>query len=255
MLFFESLRTAAGRYSAGVHALGDPTPPTTLAAAEARLATALPPSYRELLRSFNGISLFHESYVLFPIEEVQRGGPQQQHLRLGETPEGTLFMACGSAGRLLLVDEAAPDPIVAGSSLERWLDATVAREGLLVDREGEFRDVFTDDGLKLPIRRKRVQLGRRHDPQAALYFLEEAELKLEEAQPTAAVAALQAAVACDPDAGPAWELLATLYLDAEDRSAAAAAQQAALATWHEPLREARQTLALRSRTQSALRIL
>ena len=64
------------------------------------------------------------------------------------------------------------------------------------------------------------------------------------------------AVACDAQAGPAWELLATLYLDSGQLEAGAdAALRGAAAAWHPPLQQARQLLATRIRTRDSLRVL
>lgn len=256
MLFFENLRTAVGRYAAGVHHLFGSATDKALLKAEEQLSCELPPSYREFLRSFNGATLFHETFTLFAVSEVERSREHPAYLRIGESPDGELWLSNDSQGRIYLVDDESPDPIVVGSSMEPWLNSTLAREGLLVDREGEFRDVFTDDGLTLPVRRKRIQLGRRHDPGSALYLLEQAELNADEGDLEAAIAALRQAVELDPHAGPAWELLATLYLDSDQPDAGVhAAMQAAAASWHAPLTTARQLLATRIKTRSSLRVL
>jgi hypothetical protein len=257
MAFFESLRTAVGRYAGGVHDLAPPVDARQLTATEKKLGVTLPDSHREFLRSFDGAWLFHESLRLCATAElvVFLGGDGATWLRIGETPDGALLLR-PSDGAIHLVDEEAPDPIRSGSSTEAWLDATLAREGLLVDREGEYRDVFTDEGLSLPVRRKRMLLGRRHDPQAALYLLEQAELDAEAGDFDAALAGLRLAVKLDAQAGPAWELYATLCLDGGllDEGAAAA-KKAAESTWHPPLRTARLTLATRIRTSQSLRVL
>lgn len=256
MLFFENLRTAVGRYAAGVHRLFAAASEKELFQAETRLSCQLPPGYREFLRSFNGAALFHETFTLFSAAELQRPPEHPTYLRIGDSPDGELWMPQGSEGRIYLVDDESPDPIVVGSGIEPWLNATCAREALLVDREGEFREVFTEDGLTLPVRRKRVQLGRRHDPQSALYLLEQAELSAEAGELDAAIAALRQAVELDPHAGPAWELLATLYLDSDQPDAGVeAASRAAAASWHPPLTTARQLLATRIKTRSSLRVL
>lgn len=255
MAFFEALRKSVGRYASGVHQLNPPTDERLLFSTEERLQQSLPASHRDFLRSFNGVALFHESLRLFAAAEIVRVETQPRYLRVGETPDGALYLGNDEKGRLYLVDEDAPDPILVGSDTESWLDATLGREGLLFDREGEFRDVFTDQGLSLAVRRKRFQLGQRYDAQAALYLLEQAELSCEDGDLPAAISLLQKAVAQDPNAGPAWELLATLCLDCEQIEAGQqAALQAAAATWHPPLRAARQALALRIRTRSSLRV-
>lgn len=257
MAFFESLRTAVGRFAAGVHELSAPADERTLSAAEKRLSVRLPSGLREFYASFDGALLFHETLRIVPAADlaIVRGGDDSPCLRIGDTQDGALIMRPNSDA-IYLVDDESPDPILCGSSIEAWLDATLAREGLLVDREGEFRDVFTEDGLSLTVRRKRVQLGRRHDPQAALYVLEQAEIDAEAGEIDTALATLRLAVSLDPQAGAAWEMLATLYLDRGEREAGEeAALRAADSAWHPPLKAARKTLATRIRTSQSLRVL
>lgn len=257
MAFFESLRTAVGRYADGVHELAPPADVRTLTATEKKLGVPLPDSHREFLRSFDGAWLFHESLRLSSAAELVavKGGDGATWLRIGETQDGALLLRPAGGG-IYLVDEEVPDPLLAGSNTESWLDATLVREGLLVDREGEFRDVFTEDGLSLPVRRKRMQLGRKNDPKAALYLLEQAELDAEAGDLDAALAALRLCVKLDAQAGPAWELYATLCLDTDAREEGeAAALKAAESAWHPPLRTARKTLATRIRTSQSLRVL
>lgn len=256
MLFFENLRTAVGRYAAGVHHLFPAASEKVLFQAEHELGCEIPPGYRDFLRSFNGATLFHETFTLFPAAELARSADHPAYLRMGDSPDGELWMSADREGRIYQVDDESPDPILIGSGIEPWLNSTLAREGLLVDREGEFRDVFTDDGMSLTVRRKRVQLGRRHDSGSALYLLEQAELSADEGDLEAAIAALRQAVELDPQAGPAWELLATLYMDTDQAEAGVhAAQQAAAAAWHAPLVTARQLLATRIKTRGSLRVL
>lgn len=230
MSFYDPLRQALSAYPAGVHAARDPATPAALQRAEARLGRTLPADLRDLLRSWNGMTLFQESIVLFGTEELAQTGGPAAPVRVGHVPEGALWM--DAAGTLRLVDEAAPDPIVCGSTLPLWAAATLSREALVFDRHGEFRDVFDDEGALLEaVRRKRVRAGRRHDPQAALYLLEEAELLLAGQRPGAAAELLAQAVALDPQAGPAWELLAALHREAgRGPEAEQAALQAAAAT-------------------------
>ena len=112
------------------------------------------------LRSFNGATLFHEAQVLFAAEEIQRvpdSPPDRRLWHVGETADGALWL--DGEGRILLADEGAPDPIVAGSRIEAFIDATLAREALVVDRDGEFREVFTEDELSLSVRKKRARQG------------------------------------------------------------------------------------------------
>lgn len=240
MPFYESLRTALARSAAFVHTAAAPATPAALTAAEKRLSRPLPADYADFLRSFDGVALFNEAQVLHPVAEVQPVGPQGRFLHIGDTAEGALWL--DAAGRLRLVDPAAPDPIVCGSQIERWLEATLQREALVVDREGEFRDVFDEDGeaLRPEVRRKRALAGAKRDPDAASYLLEQAELLCEDADLDGARGLLQKAVALDAEAGPAWELLGALLQKLGQRPAAEhAALQAAAATWDPFLRASR----------------
>lgn len=248
MAFFEGLRAAVGRYAAGVHFLARPAAESALQALATRGEGPFPVEYREFLRSFNGATLFHEAQVLFAAEEIQRvpdSPPDRRLWHIGETADGALWL--DGEGRILLADEGAPDPIVAGSRIETFIDATLAREALVVDRDGEFREVFTEDELSLSVRKKRARQGLRLDPGSALYLLESAEIAYEEEDDATAQSELKRAVAIDPQAGPAWELLAALYQAAGQLSGAEhAALQAAAATWHGPLRAGRLMQAARA---------
>lgn len=211
MAFFDALRTALSRYADGVHDSQPPLSAEALRAVEARLGQGLPASYADFLLSFDGVTLFHEAQVLFPAAQIQPVPGLPGLLRVGETPEGALYLR--GDGGLLLVDEEAPDPILAGSAVEPFLDAVLARDALILDRDGEFRDVFGDDGsLTPPIRKKRAEAGRKKDPRSALFAFELGELAFEASDDDAACARLTEAVQLDPQAGPAWALLAALYL-------------------------------------------
>lgn len=243
MAFFESLRTALGRYATGVHEAAAPASEESLARAERRLGRRLPAGYRDFLQSWNGAALFHEAYTLHPIDEVEPGpGP---FLIIGETPEGGLWL--DGDGAIFLVDEGSPDPLLAGTELGRFLDALLAREALVLDRDGEFRDVFTDDdeAVLLPeVRRKRARLGQKHDPDATLYSLEQAELLCEEGEDDEARQLLEQVTARlgerETGGGPAWELLSALRHQQGDLAGAeAAALKAAAATWDPFLRASR----------------
>lgn len=249
MAFFEALRAAASRYAAGVHFLGSPASARSLQALAGRLPWPLPTAYRDFLSSFDGVTLFLEAQILFPCAEIRvvEGVPEgRSYLHIGDTADGALWL--DRDGRISLADDSAPDPIVVGSQIEAFLEATLAREALIVDRDGEFREVFIgDDELELGVRKKRAKAGQRHDPGAAQALLEQAEIAYEEGDVEAAQAALKQAVILDPMAGPAWGLLAALYQAAgQPAGAEHAALQAAAATWHGPLRASRLLQAARA---------
>jgi hypothetical protein len=72
MSFFESVRLALARHPVGVHVLSSSASEPELLTAEARLSRRLPsPQYREFLLTWNGGSMFHESLVLLPAEQVR----------------------------------------------------------------------------------------------------------------------------------------------------------------------------------------
>jgi hypothetical protein len=204
-VFYDRFRTQLGRYAAGVHELGAPAGDAALGRVEARLGRALPPGLRDFYRSWNGARLFHETIVIAPVEELFA---DEDGLRIGEALGAPL--AVDARGRVVEIDDLG-ERVVAGSTVERWLEATMAREGLLVDREGEFKDVFAGEGaLTAEVRRKRVRLGEKADPGAASFFVEAAELSFDDGDDAAAEAQLARAVELDPGAAAAWELLASL---------------------------------------------
>lgn len=192
-MFFDKFRADVRRYADGVHELGDPAPAPAL--------KTLPAPLRDFYRSWNGMRLFTDSVALEPIERVAREGALW---RVGEAFGAPL--AVDETGRIYELDDAG-DRVLQGSTLERWLAALMAREGLLVDREGEWKDVFDGDALSPEVRQKRARVGLKHDPGSASWQLEAAELAFEDGEPDEAEAALRAAVEADPQAGAAWELL------------------------------------------------
>lgn len=203
-MFYDPLRAALARYAAGVHEVGDPAGEPLLAATAARLGRALPSALANLYRSWNGLWLFCDSFTIASAEALTSEG---ELLRLGEALGAPLFL--DPAGRVYEADELGDRRLV-GSSLERWLAALLLREALLVDREGEFRDVFDGDGLKAQVREKRVRAGLKADPDAGAWQEEAAELAFEAGDQERARAALERAVAADPGCGSAWELLGGL---------------------------------------------
>jgi tetratricopeptide (TPR) repeat protein len=214
-VFFERFRQELRRYADGVHELGDPTPASVL--------ERLPPPLRELYRSWNGLRLFTDSIVVEPVEGLARIA---DGFRAGESFAAPLEI--DDAGHVYELDEAG-DRVRVGSDLERWLAAVMAREALLVDREGEFKDVFDADALKPEVRKKRIRAGLKADPGSAAWHLEAAEQAIEAGEPDDARAALEAAVEADPQTGTAWEMLGALLrqkraLDEAERAFARAAE-------------------------------
>ncbi|MBL8635739.1 MAG: hypothetical protein JNM40_21110 [Myxococcales bacterium] len=238
MSFFESVRLALARHPVGVHCLAPSAAASELASAEQRVGTFPSDDYREFLSTWNGGAMFHESLTLLPASSLSRLSPER--IQIGECSDGQIFL--DGQGRVRVMDEEEPDPLTAGSDFSTWIDVVMAREALLIDRDGEFRDVFDEeDGvLKTEVRRKRAQLGRKRDRGASLYPLELAELALEDGDDEQALQLLSEAVEHDPQAGPAWELLAALYRQSEELELAHDAYlRAASATPSETLRAMR----------------
>jgi hypothetical protein len=137
--------------------------------------------------------------------------------------------------------------IVVGSTLEKFLAAVMAREGLLVDREGEFKDVFDDEGIDERAREKQTRAALKVDPDAAAWHLESAERAFAAGDEATAEAALARTVALDEGAGDAWALLGALQRRSGRLPAAAASlARAYQATTTGPVRAERAAEAARA---------
>jgi hypothetical protein len=112
--------------------------------------------------------------------------------------------------------------IVVGSTLEKFLTAMMAREGLLVGRDGEFKDVFDEEGIDERAHEKQTSVALKIDPDAAAWHLEAAERAFGDGDDAAAEAALARAVALDEGAADAWALLGALQRRSGRLAAAAA---------------------------------
>src|SRR6185312_17138117 len=106
-----------------------------------------------------------------------------------------------------------------------------AREGLLVERDGEFKDVFDEDDVAPKVREKQTRAALKADPDAAAWHLEAAERAFDDGDDAAAEAALARAVALDENAAAAWALFGALQRRSGRLAAAAASfARAAAAT-------------------------
>jgi tetratricopeptide (TPR) repeat protein len=117
-----------------VHQLGEP--------ATARQVEGLPAELAAFLRSWNGAELFVDAVVLLPAAEVTREGDLWHFGQLG----GGDRLALGPDGAVLRLEEDTGEAVVEGTSFGRWLEGLVAAEGVIYDREGEFRDDVFDEG-------------------------------------------------------------------------------------------------------------
>jgi len=211
-MFFDRFREAAARLPDGLLRPAPPASAEAVAAAEARLGRALPTEYAAFLRSFDGADLFHEAIVIAGV------GPSAPRALLALNDEGAREIVFAEAvagdrfalderGRVLRLRVDSDERILAGSSFERWLDATIARERVLYGPDGEFApDVFDEDGeevaaavvLKQTERALKVDAGSaeaQHERGIALRRLGRLERALE---------AFAAASALDPDDPWPW---------------------------------------------------
>ena len=201
MRFFDRFRNALSRYEEGVHELGAPASAKSIREAEARLGLALPDELRDFLGQWNGGYLFLDDIALYGVggarEELARLEPTGEGWAIGRTSSSRLVL--DGRGRVRAFDEETEAWRIEGSGFERWLDATMAREGCLYDRDGEFReDAFDEDepdGLAPKTRKKRAQAAIKADPDAPAWHEEMAAIHADEAEPERAREELVRAVA------------------------------------------------------------
>ena len=240
MAFFDRFRVELGKYEEGVHDVGEPVDDKRIA------ARVLPPGLGDFYRSWDGARLFADTIVIAPLDGARPVDPGTGGggLFLGEWPEGTLEIAADGRVRSRGEDGAA---IVVGSTLEKLLAALMAREGMLVERDGEFKDVFDEEGIDERVRDKQTRAALKIDPDAAAWHLEAAERAFADGDDAAAEAALARAVALDEGAGEAWALLGALQRRSGRLGAAAASwARAAAATPAGPVRAERAAEAARA---------
>lgn len=215
--FFESFRVELRKYAAGVHELGPPAP------ADAVEGALVSGQLADFYRSWDGARLFAETVSIYPLGDLR---PTSAGMIIGEWPEGVLEL--GQDGRVRSRDEAGA-AIVVGSTLERFLAAIMAREGLLVDREGEFKEVFDEEGVTERVRERQTRLALKLDPEAAAWQFEAAERAFSAGEEVAALAGLRRVVELDEEAAEAWALLGALQRRAGHASEAAASYARAAA--------------------------
>jgi cytochrome c-type biogenesis protein CcmH/NrfG len=205
--YFDRLRGELSAYGEGVHLVGGPATEVALADATRRWGRALPAAYVDLMRSWNGLELFQESYTLFGVGRDAVGGDSiaqtaARHAGVAESPRlaGALLVGRAASGELfwlgtdgspdgataegpvyeqeepsdadddgVRLDESAPLPWIVGSGFEPFLYALLAGHRVLVDREGEYREtVFEGDGeLTLSAELKRLRRSLKADPGSA----------------------------------------------------------------------------------------
>jgi tetratricopeptide (TPR) repeat protein len=192
-LFFEELRLAESRLASGLVRLGPAAREADIASAEERLGQKLPAAYRELLQSFDGADLFHESVVicgvgpqaLRSLVEANAGPPplklHPEELIIGDTHTGDLLVIepedrqLTDEPRVFRLSPDAEERWLVGSSLPRFLQSTIAHQQLLYGGDGEFLlEAFEEDGEELTASYALRQAERalKKDPNAARYHYE-----------------------------------------------------------------------------------
>ncbi|MBI4509417.1 MAG: tetratricopeptide repeat protein [Deltaproteobacteria bacterium] len=159
--FFERFRQEIARYAPGVHRLGSPP--------SAEAVKALPEELASFLRSFDGAELFIDALTIFDRAHVEREGDL---LVFGETGTGdrmALDLSAPGGPNVVRLEEDTGETLVEGTSFGRWIEGFVVAEGVIYDREGEFREgVFDETGEELApdavIKRERKAL--KLDPSA-----------------------------------------------------------------------------------------
>ncbi len=251
-LFFEELRSAETRLPAGLVRLGPAASEADLASVEVQLRRRLPHSLVELLRSFDGADLFHESVVLCGVGAqaprslivANTGAPpprlHPEELVIGETPTGELFVLepddpdTSDESRVFRLSPDADERWLVGSSLARWLASTLAHEQLLYGPDGEFLlDAFEEDGEELTpdFAVRQAERALKKDPSSALYHYELGMAHRRLGRHQLARASFAAAAALDPPNPWPWFDLGRSERElGQMREAAAAFECAAEAT-------------------------
>lgn len=230
MRFFERFRNALSRYADGVHGLGAPAGERAIADAERALARRLPDAFRDFLLEWNGGFLFGDDYALFRTDALRAKGAE---VAIGEGPSGALWL--DERGRVVAIDRDTDARTIEGSDFERWLDAILAREGLVYDREGEFRDGALE-GVELAanVRQKRAEAAAKADPESPAWQEELGSILLAAGHAARAAKAVERATALDPDGATAWFALGKLRRAAGDSASASDAFARAATSEREP---------------------
>ncbi|HEX3698042.1 MAG TPA: tetratricopeptide repeat protein [Polyangia bacterium] len=240
-MFFDKFRQAQSRLPTGLIRVGPPAKKSALAAADRALPSPLPEELRSFLVSFDGADLFHGSVALGGVGNdadpsllTLNADPtvQGDDLIFAEAELGDRF-ALDQRGRVWRLRAGSDERVLAGSAFGKWLDAVVAREQILYDKEGEFNaDAFEPDGEEVTPQTARRQAERalRQDPGSAEAHHDLGTALRRLGRHREATQALAAATALDPSNPWPWFDLGRLLLtEVQDAPAAATAFSAAAA--------------------------
>jgi hypothetical protein len=207
--FSLKLRETIGKYSDGVHRLGAPASVAAIA------AVGLPASAHAVYQLADGLDLFGDVMRLLPLARIERSA---DGFEIGEA-EGERLVVVGD-GAIDELDEDG-DRLRVADDLETALVIYLAREGLLVGNDGEWKEVFGDDGEIVPsVRKKRNEAGRKRAPEASRWLVEAAELAIElDGDEDEAIALCREARDC----APAAEMLGVLVTSRGELAEGAAA--------------------------------
>ncbi|HVR63106.1 MAG TPA: tetratricopeptide repeat protein [Polyangia bacterium] len=177
-MFFERFREAWARLPAGLIRVGGPASEPAIDAWQAEWGHALPGQLRSFWRSFDGADLFHGSVAIAGVgaDAMPRiaslngpGTARADELVFAEAGPGDRF-ALDTTGRVWRLRAGSEERILSGSSFDRWLNAVIAREQIVYDRDGEFKaEAFEPDGEEVTPQTARLQAerGLRQDPGSA----------------------------------------------------------------------------------------
>jgi hypothetical protein len=221
-VFFNRFREAVARLPDGLVRPGTPAPPAALAAAKRAFGSAMPEAFASFLQSFDGADLFHETIVVAGVgpgasrtlaELNDEGGPD---LIFAEAVAGDRF-AFDGRGRVLRLRADSDDRVLAGTTFELWLDATVARERVLYGPDGEFApDAFDEDGEEIApiVVVRQMERALKIDPGAAEAEHERGVALRRLGKTARAIEAFGRATELDPDAPWVWFDLGRTALEA-----------------------------------------
>jgi hypothetical protein len=221
-VFFNRFREAVARLPDGLVRPGQPAPAEAIAAAQRTFGAAMPESFASFLQSFDGADLFHETIVVAGVGPGASrtlaalndgGGPE---LIFAEAVAGDRF-AFDGRGRVLRLRADSDDRVLAGTTFELWLDATIARERLLYGPDGEFApDAFDEDGEEIAplVVVRQMERALKIDPGAAEAEHERGVALRRLGKTARAIEAFGRATELDPDAPWVWFDLGRAALEA-----------------------------------------